>query len=520
VWTVSGACLALALLAPPAPAAGAPQPGGGLTILVDFDAHPIRVVRAYAESAAPEQLPERWAPEPAAAPEPTFVAVAVEWSGVRAFDLGPRPASFHDRLEGGSLSGDVSSARDVRLVHLPAARALLLGEARAATEGAVPTLAAVSVVLLDPQLPVSSLSDRLKSLGASFFGAAPVVPTTPPGGSGPGPKPVPERIAGARSPDKAFDIVVLADGFTTGELPGLRTRLAGFADRLLGTGGQAGIAPFSDAGVAELVSIHFVPTASKDSGITFCPCCATDWRDTHYGVRGNFRELGSPTDLDVEDYGPLHDAAALVAPLSQLEVFLMVVNCNEYGGRGLRGVRTAFVPLQEDDDELAELAVHELSHAAADLGDEYPACASERQIGRSFCNVATPSQLAAGPIWWTKLAYGSELDAKNELAIRHHCGDPAAPKAPADALGLFWGSMFTDLPAAPCDCSDADGRRCGYYRPQANCKMREQWEPFCRACAHSLRELVRLAALGPTGEREDTFGAFCHAPRARVKASP
>jgi hypothetical protein len=506
--------LLVAAIIAAAPASAVPdrEESRGLTLLLDLDSRPARVLSAEHEDEAPPV-----AARPRRIDGKLESALAAEPSGsahLLAFDGGTKDAatvyllpdaglSFLDHRVSGRLDGGPRDGPDVRLVHLavPAgARHLLLGAARSAPgrkEGGGVELEASGLYRLEDGVEGDD-SPRTFEIAASS--SARLVPRPLPPSSASPKYPV-TCIAGCdRAPRNSFDIVVLGDGYTAGELAGLRARVRDFARQLLGDPGdpdQPGMPPFSEPGVRELVSIRLVEAPSKDRHVTFCPGCKEE-RETAFRVRGDFTGFGIASDFDTDDPQSVEQAVRLVGRSSWIEARLVVANCEEYGGKAAPDRRTSFVAAVPDLEEFAHLAVHEMAHSVAPLVDEYLSCSVERNVRRRFVNVATPDQVRKGRVPWIERAEQDEYDASaGTWRVRHECGEPEPTGADADALGLFWGAQFIEMSAMPCECDrdeQPDSRLCNYYRSMRVCKMLDVWEGFCRTCAHELRCAVQRAA--------------------------
>lgn len=515
----------------------------GLTLVIDFDAHPVHISTALMgprpdEHAMPPQLTALQLESIlAGGTEGARVLVGRltatgAWAG---YQLAATPVSFLDRPEPetGVLRGDAGTGRDIQVVHVPAmdivATLDLLAVRPADVTGpATPAWMLTGLFSIAGAAKIAPfISADVGLAGLELAGQPIPVETTSFAEvfSSVSFRPKPIRISGRRPPESAFDIVVLGDGFAWNELADLESRTRDFAARLLGSGydppagrpadgpSRRGIAPFSDPGVAELVSIHLIPLPSRQSGITYCPCSAIE-RDTVLGVRGNFTDRGFSFDYDTDDFGRIEAALELIgSSTGDIEAVLVIANCQDYGGRGYRERRTAFVSMVPSGSELANLAAHELAHAVADLGDEYEGCNTEADVGRSFCNIANAEQRKRNDVWWANIADEGDyevVDEKRALTVVEYCDGPEEEEG---RLGLFAGAMFIDLPGPPCHCDpDTDRRVCVFYRPEKTCKMRNIRDHFCGACRHVLRETIRRAATGNAMPRPPAGKPECFDP--------
>ncbi len=494
---------------------------GGLTLVVDFDATPITIRAAIGGETPPDHalppaasclkdLYPAWQSPHAA----TSLLLAWSSAGAKthAYRLDGPAVKFTDRIDRRDqhLERGPTATRDIRVIHLASADRLAVFDVGRDVSG-MPVIQQTARFKIGsggvgmPPATIPGFRDlqvswnpaitiQLTDLGIlepQGVGAETVVP-----------------IHGSRAPDEAFDIVVMGDGFASNcALDHLEERIRRFSVQLFGGDYQPlgdapavhfdGIPPFSLPGVADLVSIYLIRNLSNQSGISFCPCSG-EVVDTWLGVRGNFTDYDYAADYGTDYPERIVHALEAVASPSLIEAVLVVPNCSDYGGTGLREQRLAYASMVDDPDLFTHLAIHELAHAAADIGDEYNGCSTERQFPIPYCNIATPAQLTSGEAWWTELASEDELVTGSNLKYVQECADSAINK---DVLGRFARAMYVDLPGTPCKCDwNTDPRGCGYYRPEADCKMRHiepHYPDFCRVCEHVLHTVIRRAAGSP-----------------------
>lgn len=153
---------------------------------------------------------------------------------------------------------------------------------------------------------------------------------------------------------------------------------------------------------------------------------------------------------------------AKLAP--EADIVLVMVNDPRYGGSGGVIWEHTPAPCFSSAPKSIHIAVHELGHSLAHLGDEYadPREADLRplpegtqdlphpNLTRSTCiDVSSPATIAATAKW------------KHVLAL-----PGAAPR-----IGAFEGGYY---------------RESGVFRPQERCKMRASADPFCYVCREEL----------------------------------
>ena len=283
------------------------------------------------------------------------------------------------------------------------------------------------------------------------------------------------QIAGAAPRNRAFNIVLLAEGFTDSQQAGFNAACDGFMTAFFGT------PPFDELRPA--INIFRVNVRSTDSGADD-PVAAggtgasvRTYFDASFGGN-NIRRLllcNTTTALQV--------AAAQVPEFTTV---LVVVNSTVYGGSG------GSVGTYSLAGGATEIAIHEAGHTAFGLADEYPYYAGGDEEGHDH----------------------------------HPPGEPAEPNVTtnADRGTLKWNWAVASTTAIPTmsnpDCGSIDGRpspvptgtvglfegahyyHCGGFRPEYDCKMRNLGVAFCRICRAAIWN--RIAPLAPLQARTRT----------------
>ncbi|MDM0108106.1 M64 family metallopeptidase [Variovorax sp. J22R24] len=267
------------------------------------------------------------------------------------------------------------------------------------------------------------------------------------------------QIAGAAPRNRAFNVVVLAEGFTAAQQADFNTACATFASAFLAT------PPFDELSPA--INVFRVNVSSTDAGADDpvaaggTGATARTYFDATFGGNGIRRLLvcNNSTALQV--------AAAQVPEFS---VVLMVVNSTVYGGSG-GSVGTFSLAGGAN-----EIAVHEMGHTAFGLADEYPYYAGGNETGHDHHppgdpfepNVTTNSDSATLKWKWAVAAATAVPTMSNPA-----CGqvDSRPSPVPSGTVGLFEGAHYY---------------HCGAYRPEYDCKMRNLGVPFCRICRQAI----------------------------------
>jgi IgA peptidase M64 len=294
-------------------------------------------------------------------------------------------------------------------------------------------------------------------------------------------------------PAQCFDIVILGDGFASSELAVFDARADAIANGLI-------VMPPFDA-LAGKINIHTVRAVSLDSGITDCPVPAVS-KSTYFDVRGNFNGL-YPGFVGTAMPERVYQAAEVIAPREQLEVFLVIANCAIEGGSAFPPQRLAFVTMYADMTKFVNIAAHELGHVIGGACEEYIGCA-ENDPMHPYPNQATDAERTANTIAWKPLALAAELDGTGNFRAQHVLGDPfdsnnqpiVAPELKG-MLGAYWGAQDIAIGTGSqpgCDPYQ-DARGAGFFRPMAECRMRKSFFKFCRVCSERMTEVI--TAYGP-----------------------
>ncbi|MHA7287976.1 FG-GAP-like repeat-containing protein [Arthrobacter sp. MDT3-44] len=275
------------------------------------------------------------------------------------------------------------------------------------------------------------------------------------------------QIFGSAPRNRAFNIVLLAEGFTAGQQANFNTACTEFVTAFSAT------APFD--GLASAINVFRVNVASTDSGADD-PAAAggtgavvRTYFDATFGGN-NIRRLllcNTTTALQV--------AAAQVP---EFTVVLVVVNSTIYGGAG------GSVGTYSLASGATEIAIHELGHTAFGLADEYDYYAGGAETGHdhhppvepSEPNVTVDANRATLKWRWAVNAATALPTTANPDCTTV---DPQPSPVPAGTVGAFEGAHYY---------------HCGAFRPEYNCKMRSLGDPFCLVCSQVIRN--RIGSLG------------------------
>lgn len=273
------------------------------------------------------------------------------------------------------------------------------------------------------------------------------------------------QIFGSAPRNKAFNVVLLADGFTNAQQAAYNTACTNFVNAFTVT------PPFNT--LTPAINVFRVNVQSTDSGADD-PVSAggtgasvRTYFDSTFGTGGVRRLLtcNVATALSVA-----------ATQLPQFTVAIVVVNSTVYGGSG-GSVGTFSLAGGAN-----EIAIHEMGHTAFGLADEYPYYAGGAETGHDHHpagepgepNVTVNTNRATLKWNWAVLATTALPTMSNPS-----CGTvDSRPSTVANGtVGLFEGAHYY---------------HCGAYRPEYDCKMRNLGVPFCRIC----RQVI-LNKIGP-----------------------
>jgi hypothetical protein len=273
-----------------------------------------------------------------------------------------------------------------------------------------------------------------------------------------------QQIRGSAPRATAFNVLLMADGFTSAEQGSFDAASDSFADTFLAA------APF-DA-LIDRINIFRLNVASTESGadIPNQQIRRRTFFDSSFGAGSMERLLvcGTATALRVA-----------AQQLPEFSVAIVVVNSPVYGGSG-GSVATYSLAAGAD-----LVALHETGHTAFGLADEYAYYAGGNETGHDHFPGGEPAEpnvtanTNAATLKWRGAVATASLPMMTNLA----CGqeDPRPSLHPAGTVGLFEGARYF---------------HCGAFRPEFNCRMRMIDQPFCTVCQGVIR--ARLGAGGLT----------------------
>ena len=263
------------------------------------------------------------------------------------------------------------------------------------------------------------------------------------------------QIFGAAPRNRAFNVVLLGDGFTAAQQNDFNSACTSFLTAFRAT------APFD--GLLSAINVFRVNVRSTDSGADDPAAAggtgatARTYFDSTFGGN-NIRRL-----LICNNATVLSVAAAQVP---EFTVVLVVVNSTVYGGSG------GSIGTYSLAGGATEIAIHEMGHTAFGLADEYPYYAGGAETGHDHHpagepgepNVTTNTNRSTLKWRWAVNAATAIPTMSNPAC---NAVDSRPSPVPTGTVGLFEGAHYY---------------HCGGFRPEYDCKMRNLGAPFCRIC--------------------------------------
>jgi IgA Peptidase M64/von Willebrand factor type A domain len=262
-------------------------------------------------------------------------------------------------------------------------------------------------------------------------------------------------------PDAArWNLVIVGDGYRSGEIVTYHTDVQNFLDRIYNT------PPFDDLWCG--INVHRIDVVSTESGADDPTECAGGTGATpRTYFDATFCSPWGGTRLDrllTIDGGLAQSVAASRVP--GVDQVLCIVNSSKYGGSG------GAVATSSTHAQAAEIAIHEIGHSAFALADEYENGGTATGTEPGQPNVTFDPNRATNK-WRDLVAATTPMPSSCYPDCAAGCTPPASPPA-AGAVGAYEGAIYV---------------HCGAYRPLPNCYMRD-YNPFCPVCARVIRQTL------------------------------
>lgn len=252
-------------------------------------------------------------------------------------------------------------------------------------------------------------------------------------------------------PSKVYDVLILPDGYSAGELEKLHRDAQRSADILLST------KPYSE--MKDKIAVRAIEAISADSG----PDEPREgiWRDTVFDTSFNAFDL--PRYVLTFANKTIRDVAAN-APYDAL---LIMVNSDRYGGGGIFNLYTTYTA---DSEWAAYLITHEAGHSFVGLGDEY-------YTSKVAYNEFYPRGIEPWEPNITALLDPSNVKWSDMIVESTPIPTPEEEKY-KNTVGVFEGAGYSAE---------------GLYRPYKDCKMFSKGDlEYCPVCMAAVRRLIEF----------------------------
>jgi hypothetical protein len=280
----------------------------------------------------------------------------------------------------------------------------------------------------------------------------------------------PTRIVNNGPENRRWNMVLMGDGFTEGELGAYRTHCQAFVDHLRAT------PPFDLMFPA--INVFRIDVASTDSGADEPAACGGSGARRRTFFDASFCGFGTQRLLVVKQETALRTARREVP---RNHVGMVIVNSTIFGGSG-GGVAVFSVA-----EHAFEIGIHELGHTSFKLADEYQTLAGceSNERGHDVYRGGEPREVNAtkernpARVKWRNLITPGTAIPTTRNPDCSRCDTRPSP-VPQGTVGLFEGSRYF---------------HCGLFRPEFECKMRTLGQPFCAVCSNEIvRQLNRFRA--------------------------
>jgi hypothetical protein len=278
------------------------------------------------------------------------------------------------------------------------------------------------------------------------------------------------QIFGTAPRSQAFNVVLLAEGFTNAQQGDFHQASAAFVTALTAT------PPFGQ--VAHAINVFRVNVASSDSGADDpvaaggTGAIADTYFDARYGVNGVRRLLVCEESTAFQ---------VALAHVPEFTVVLVVVNSVIYGGSG--GSVGVFSVAQG----ATEIALHEMGHTAFGLADEYAYYAGGVEPGQEHhppWEPWEPNVTINTDRQTLKWNWAVGITTPLPTMTNPNCATVDGRPSPvvAGTVGLFEGARYF---------------HCDAYRPEHSCTMQALGPPFCRVCQHVIATRIAQRVTSP-----------------------
>ena len=238
------------------------------------------------------------------------------------------------------------------------------------------------------------------------------------------------QIFGSAPRNRAFNVVMLAEGFTAAQQADFNTACDSFVTAFRAT------PPFDELSPA--INIFRVNVRSTDSGADDPTSTGGTGAVVRTYFDASFGNSGIRRLLECNTSTALQVAAAQVP---EFTVAIVVVNSTVYGGSG------GSVGTYSLATGATEIAIHEMGHTAFGLADEYPYYAGGNETGHDHHPAGEPSEpnvttnTNRNTLKWR---WAVSPTTAIPTMSNPNCGqvDSRPSPVPADTVGLFEGAHY------------------------------------------------------------------------------
>ena len=265
-------------------------------------------------------------------------------------------------------------------------------------------------------------------------------------------KPLPHKYLhrSKLSPDKAIDVAILAEGYTTAEMDSFYRHAEIAVESILS------YEPFKS--MADRFNFVAVASPSEDSGVSVPR--TGDWKRTAFG--SHFSTFHSDRYLTTDQLDRVHNALIGIP----YEHIIILANTEEYGGGGIYNSYTLTAARHK---MFLPVVVHEFGHSFGGLADEY--FYEDDVMEDTYPTDVEP--------WNPNITTLTDFGSKWEKLLPKGTPVPTLPKdAKKYPIGVYEGGGYSFK---------------GVYRPADECRMRNNSYPtFCPGCENALAELIKF----------------------------
>lgn len=256
------------------------------------------------------------------------------------------------------------------------------------------------------------------------------------------------NVHGNYAPEKAVDIVILPDGYTTEEMGKFVKDCEFFRESLFS------YEPY--ASYRDKFNIKAIMAPSKDSGVSIPG--EDIWKNT--AVNCSFYTFDSERYCMSYDNQSIRNLAGMV-PYDQIYI---LVNSSKYGGGGIYNF---YCVSSTDDHFSSDVIIHEFGHGFAGLGDEYY---EDDTSYSGFYNLNIEP-------WEPNLTTLVDFESKWKDMLKSKTPIPTPlEKKYIDEIGVFEGGGYESK---------------GVYRPKADCLMKTfKGDAFCEVCQRAIERMI------------------------------